>query len=782
MRRLLFLLVVAVLVPLPAVAAELETSAEVTPSLWLGDQIFISSNCTPPGNFTVSGVTASVTGPLVPPDFTLSHAGGDTYEGSWEPPVEGEYSVSLFCVAEDGNSTINQSLGPLGFTVSRLNLGLEGTYPEILYTDSESLEIYANLTRISASVEQVSDTNAVEWEVLLGGEDMGPDSVLYDPESSYWILKSSPGDPESGSRTLEIKASIDGESVSLGSSIEIRESLVFEILSVKPENPKGDEEVTVEIRSEYRDSDIFSEASFSLRVGTESVEDFLKDSGSNTVSFTLPELDPGTYGLKITLSREGIPDTTVTRDITRTVPISGSIKDADGNSMKGRITLIRDGDEEEMTLSRGGYSVRIVPGDYNVILENSEELKSAFFSGMYIDEDPGDLFRFDSLSDRLGVEGIKVASAFALETGCFFSSLVMQVRYDASGIRKEETLEVYTCEQWNFDARVCNSGWKKEEGIVDPVMNTMEVEVDHLSAFLIGEKEDMILEISLDKEEYYLGEDMRVVGTVRTEGGNPIADAYVTFYLGGVEKTGRTNSHGVFSEMLIAPDVPGEYELSAESNISSLNPIEESEAFSVKEKKEISILLPMEAEIIKGTDNTMSVSILNSGQCDLNNLELEISGVPEGWLYYSPDSWDTLPPGEEERAELVIHPEDPEDTLYMLEIKAESDEINGSETMPIVLKNGTGTASENPGATPQFPDFFTSNIILDANDILNAVSVVLAFVVLFAVVFTSKKKGKKFEANPRMEKMISGIKKEIMKGRKSRKTRKPGKKSGKKRK
>ncbi|MBN2042443.1 MAG: hypothetical protein JW754_01405 [Candidatus Aenigmarchaeota archaeon] len=774
MKRIILALLIAFILPSVAGASEIGMDVSSTPLVWLGDPFQIICNCTPPENFTLTGAVASISGPLVPPDITLSYYDG-RYGGSWLPPREGKYSITVTCFAEGSNGTINSSETDESYA-RKLSLGIVGMTPEEIYTDHSYMTLFANLTQISESLVRITDTNAVEWEIFIGEHNIDPFSVFYDSGNSRWVLNSSLEgiDIHDGTYPLLTKASFEGGSVTLQTDIEIRKALDFEIISVSPEKTIQGENVTVSLSAKYRDSDIFSGSSFVVKVGGYTVSSFVRDDSGKTIRFEFPEIDPGEYGLKITIKNGNIPDTTISRDITCAVPLSGKITNAEGKGMSGKITFIRDG-ETKITLSSGKYSTRIIPGDYNIIIENMGEIKYAFFSGVYLDGTVGNFFRFDSLSGLVDIEGMKICSAFAMEFDNYFDTIDVQVNYDAKKVRNEQSLEVYTCPEWNFDARICNSEWLKITGGIDDVKNTVTLELNHLSAFMIGEKEELGMEVTLNKGEYYLNEEIRVLGAMRTESGSPIEDAYVTITMDGTDVTEKTNSQGVFSARLVAPSEEGTYEMRIISNVSSVHPIEELITFKTVEKKELSILLPIETEIFQDFDNVLEFSVMNSGQSVLNNAGIEITGMPDGWVSYSPQSWYMIGPGETKKVYVTVNPKEPEKMDYAVEIFVRTDELNESETLPVRISDYEAVREETG---PDFTDFFTSNIILDTNDILNTVSIILAFIVLFVAVFRSrKKKPGSFESNPHMERMINGIKKEVLRGRTGHRKKKPGKKS-----
>lgn len=763
MKRFFPLLVIAILIPSLARAESLQIAGvSFDQEVWLGDPIGFECECNGTENVSVSGVNARITGPLNPPDISMD-ANGNKYQASWIPTREGKYSINLTCTGESPNGTVTAVSGPHESGVRMLGLGLLEMEPSSLFTDTDQLILHMNLTEISDSVLPVDDPNEVEWEVHLGQNPVDPDYV-YDTDGRMWILTMDVPEIGPGVYTLDVRASYEGKNVSFQTETEIFEAMEFSILSVSPEKPLKGDEITVNLKSQYRDANILGDSSVRVWIGDMEITGFEKNTES--LIFPLPDISAGSKELKVSLAYGGFPERTDTHLFDITVPVSGRITNADGLPVKGKLIFDKGTFSETLSLKNGEYSLRLPPGEYDLTIENMGDLRKLSFDDFDMYEHTSTFMRYDDIEDYVSMPRMRIASALAVEVYRYFLNALMEIKYDASKVGNEEDLHIYTCENWNFDGRVCSSGWKEITGRTDEGSNIVEISTDHFSAFIIAEEEGMMIEASINKEEYFMGEDIDLLGTVRTEGGTNIPDASVKIEMGADSRVLKTNSQGVFSAKLYAPMEIGEFDISLESNLSLTEKLEETLDFSTYAKDELSLLLPLEAEISSGEENHVTLTVLNSGQSDLNNLTVSVSGVPEEWLDYSPVSFSSLESGDSENIDIMINPAFPEKSVYTLTIDIGTDELERTETLEIGIINGTMEEKEEE----HLPGLFTSNFISSTNDLLNIISMVAAFCVLLAALF-AKRHSRSAKKDTRISSLIGNIRNEVLKKDKPKKRR-----------
>ncbi len=765
MKRFFPLLLIAILISFPARAEALQiTGVSFDQEVWLGDSIGLECECNDTGNVSVSGVKARITGPVTPPDIDMDLEGGK-YRASWLPSKQGKYVINLTCTGESPNGTVTAVSGPRQSSVRMLGLGLMGMEPSSLFTDTDQMILYMNLTEISDSVIPVDDPNEVEWEVRLGQDHLDPDYV-YDSDGRIWILATDMPDSGPGTYSLEIKASYEGKNVSYQTETEIFEALEFSILSVSPQKPLKGDEITVNLKSQYRDANVLGDSSVRVWIGDMEITGFTKNAES--LVFPLPDISAGSKEIKVSLAYGGFHEMTDTCFFDITVPVSGRITDADGLPVKGKLTFEKGTFSETYSLKNGEYSLRVPPGEYDLTIENMGDLRKLSFENFDMGEHTSTFMRYDDISGQVSLPRMSIASAFAVEVYRYFLSALMEIKYDASKVGNEEDLRIYTCKNWNFDGRVCNSEWEEISGRIDGGNNIVEISTGHFSAFVIAEEEGMVIEASIDKEEYFMGEDIEVLGTVRTEGGTKIPDAPVTIEMGTDRRSVRTNSQGVFSAKLYAPMETGEFEIYLESNLSLTTELGMTLYFSTYAKDELSLLLPMETEIAAGEESHVTLTVLNSGQSTLNNLTVSVSGVPDEWLDYSPVSFSSLSSGDSENIDIMISPLEPEKSSYVLTIDIGTDELERTESLEIGIMNETVEEKEEED---HVPGLFTSNFVSSTNDLLNVISMAAAFCVLLTAFFAKRHSGSS-KKNTKISALIGNIRDEVLKKDRPKKRRK----------
>jgi hypothetical protein len=498
-----------------------------------------------------------------------------------------------------------------------------------------------------------------------------------------------------------------------------------------------------------------------MSIGGIEVKEFTS-SPAGDIRLKLPNIGPGNQELTFTLSYNSLTEV-VKASFQRTVLFSGNVLDAEGNQVSGgKIILRADGKDTQIDFSNGAYSARIIPGTYTLILENTAEVRSVEFSGVELDANTPDFIRLDSLSDRLTVSKIRVASAFAMELYQPFLSAVLKIRYDPGKVMNESRLRVYTCPGWDLASRTCDSGWIETDGLVDTGNNLAIVETLHFSAFMIGEEEQTKLDASLDKAEYYLGDRVTVLGTLRTDSGSGMPGVQVTMRLAGQEKVATTNSGGVFSDDLFAPEQPGEYEVEITTDAALSTQMSIVRKFRVIEKKELSLLLPVQAELAEASDNILQLSVMNSGQKPLDSIRIEVSGMPAGWATYSPDRIASLQPGESAVVSLRISPESADQDKYTVTVKATSVDVTASNSFDVIIKGKASSAKQGENPAP-LSGLLTSYSFPAINDLLNVASMIAAFMVLFSMVFFSRKR-KPGHARPEVSSFAHSIRQDVLSG------------------
>jgi hypothetical protein len=686
------------------------------------------------------------------------------YVREYSPPLLGTYTV--FC--SNGTSNSNQKM----FTVNDLKLNIIES-PKSIYTD-ENLEIKANITKISDSEESISSN--VNFKVFINENEVpiNEDNTYF--MSNRWIITTgSLSNFNPGSYTLHLETSLNligkTKTVSDDKSLEIYPALEFYISSINPSNIIGSENVTIKLYAAYHNSSILNSANISLSINNQNIA-FKKI--ADGIIFQAPSLNPGSYNLKVELEYEGMKYSD-SKNIEYVISLHGEVVDADGKSVSGKIRLVKEGWSQTILISNGVYSGYVPKGTYTISVTFPK--LSATFTNVLISDEVKNLIRYDSF-DQAALEGIKTAANFALEFALDFEKLFLEVEYDAKKISDETAIEVYTCSNWNLDARTCTGKWEEVDSTINSIANLAKFELSHLSAFLIGERKGLQIESKLDKAQYYLGEPMELTGIIR-EDYKPVDDALVRYEIEGVTGETRTNANGVFSIELQAPNKEGTYTLIINASKLLYKPTTTSKEFSVTKKKEITLILPLSAEVVVGLNSSLEISVLNSGQEALHNFRVDITGIPNEWFDFSPKTWNVSAVGEEKKIEIRVNPKSPEKNAYNIMVEVKSDEMEKKDSFVLsVRKPKTGTGET---ATVTQPKGFqiTAHLISNTVNLINSLSIIASGTIIFLLI---KRARRKISGSRNYINLLRSIKQEVMRSiRKRERRRNKGKRKIRKR-
>ena len=661
---------------LNTVHAQLEVTAEVSPStVWLHKEnpslsVFVECRI----NGTTQDGTV-ISGTIYYPDSTPMGSLGPTEAAAYNYSFYlgsdyqvGEYRVDVEC--EYGNYTNSTTKR---FETKRLSL-------EIIDTDQK--EVYKGGELEFDAVFKKYDKNHVDGEVIVPSQDtfsvylVDGSEVQLDlissimvgdkqrirasipfsgpPEEGIYSLKLIGKDPESGEKSLPavkqnfvkvnraLRMSVD-DHVKCSAGTSCKKNILAHI-------------------TYYAGSlDDFSTNNFDAVVmpanKPASIESVTCSESSKTCSLSvlMPTLDPGTYTLGIT-ARANDHEDTVWIPLDVLLFIDGRILDASGGvvsatfSFEGNGTLVKSS-----TDALGKYSLSVLPGYYDA------ELKfpgvTVEFSHVRITEETvsgfgGDMIRYDSFIGSTGVEGIKVAKIVVLEFALPFEQAVVRIPYDDSKVFDETELEVYACHKWNFGARRCVGEWKKIESNIYTVRNMIEFNTTKLSAFIVGERKFLYFyTLDVSKEEINMGETVSVSGKILDSDGNPVNNARVSISLpeAGKKTSTVTMKDGIFHGTITTPYKEGIFNLIITVEKDPYIPGNESRALRVKKSKQISLILPEVADAFIDKPSDVEFSILNSGQTNLSDVRISISGIPAEWYELSPARIDKLGRSEEKK-------------------------------------------------------------------------------------------------------------------------------------
>lgn len=646
-----------------------------SPNLWLGDSAEIS--CSWDSNVSGFAWGRIVSGPYED-DFKNEFVQISENKSifSFQPEMEGMYQIK--CT----NGSVFS--GEAGLEVADLSIKIN-EYEKSLYS-GDDIEIRANVYETVDEQKEINDWD-LGFDVYLDNSKLSPEVKRMGGE---WVITVSPGSVPPGTHILRTVASYKGAQASNETSVEIIPEVVFNIESLSKHSFTEAQNVTINIDAEYRGSPIIEDASFSVFVDGNEAD--MRKTQAGIVA-ALPELPPGEYELEVVMNYNG---ETYSRNLTIAylVPFHGKLLDAEGKSVPARIRIMSgDSETASVSVSGGQYSTGIKKGTYDILFETKDI--TAAFRNVKLDGDTADPIRFDNFESVDGLQGIDLLSGFALEFVPEFENAEISVEYDGSRVSDETKIKAYKCSSWNIDSRSCAGGWEEIDPEIDVIKNRISFSVTSLSAFIIGEQAGMTIEASIDKSEYSPGEKIKLTGVIRSRN-RPVTDASVTYLFSGMSGTTRTNSNGVFSANIDVPEDEGSYTLVITASKEMYTSASATREFSVKLRRDFSILLPLAAEVKNGSSARFEISVINTGQTSLNNLSVKVTGIPDAWFTINPSGWDRLDAGEERKITLLVSPVSPDRSSYIIGINVTSAELSKTDNFVMNVIRANATALPAP--------------------------------------------------------------------------------------
>jgi hypothetical protein len=286
--------------------------------------------------------------------------------------------------------------------------------------------------------------------------------------------------------------------------------------------------------------------------------------------------------------------------------------------------------------------------------------------------------------DSVPIKGLRVYGFYIFEFSGDYSSVILDLRYSKMNVEDEDNMKVFYCSNWNFASNSCNSNWKTLDFTLDKINSKVSLNLDHLSAFVIGREVSLKVACSINKNSFYINETASISCLVEDEDGNAVENASITLNFKGKVVNGKTDANGIFNyEYLV--DRGGSFNVSVFAYKNPYLNASNYFAFSAEKKKEIFISFPDLVKAEVGTNTTLEFSILNTGQADLTNLQIYFEDLPFNYII-SQDYLDKISVGERKNFTLTIFiPENASVATYSPKIKVVSKELEASKNFGLTL-------------------------------------------------------------------------------------------------
>jgi len=495
-------------------------------------------------------------------------------------------------------------------------------------------------------------------------------SIKYYPDSNE--IEISFDSLPSGTHNVSILISYNGlpSPIQLFKQIDVKKRL--SIKSISPQFLTSNISATITLDTSIQLSDISS-----LKIFVDDVQASLISASGNTITILTPSLSPGEHVLTV---RYGKYADSI--KVYYTARIAGKIVDELNKPIFARFTFFKNGSPilSTTTNSSGNYEIALPPAYYDLKIEFSQA--TLYFKNFYFRETDGLIHYI--YKDSVQVKGLKVYGFYLFEFSGDYSSVDLELKYSKMNVEDEDKMKVFYCDSWNFAANSCNSNWKTLDFVLDKINSKVTLNLNHLSVFVIGREVSLRVACSINKNSFYINETATISCLVEDEDGNVIENASVTLNFGEKTVRGKTNRNGIFTyEYLV--DGEGDFNVSVSAHKNPYLSASTYVAFSAERKKELFISFPdlIKAEI--GSNTTIEFSILNTGQADLNNLQIYLEDLPFAYVL-SQNYLSKMLAGERKNFTLaILIPANSSAATYSSKIKVVSEGLESTKNFGLTL-------------------------------------------------------------------------------------------------
>ncbi|MCK5698384.1 MAG: hypothetical protein KAH93_00915 [Candidatus Aenigmarchaeota archaeon] len=424
--------------------------------------------------------------------------------------------------------------------------------------------------------------------------------------------------------------------------------------------------------------------------------------------------DPGSYDLKISVWYPGVGEVIFTgAEVRFVLAFQGQLVDSNGNVVSASIVLRNNKTEIPFaTDGAGRYNVPVTADTYDIAMRFPQVWKAEVY-GVEIFSTMIDSINYDYFSGSPEIEGLTVAKLVVLEFGMPFESAYLEIPYDDGAVDNEKNIETYKCTNWNFGKRKCIGEWVEVSTVVNIVRDMVSFNTNRLSAFVIGERRGLWLDAALDKRDYFSRERMTLTGKVLDTKSVEIEGVEVYYTVEGTEISGKTTSGagGIFTAILSAPDVDGLFNLVATAKRSPYMSYNMTYEFEVTRKKEVNLQVPETVDFVIGEAKTMNINVFNTGQTELTNVMVSISGLKDTWYTMEPTLVESIPAGERINVDLNVHipPEDCDggscNKYYFVNVDFASNEVNEKTAFTAKIGGNESVTEEEPAVNEEEVSF-----------------------------------------------------------------------------
>ncbi|MGC9310536.1 MAG: hypothetical protein ACP5E4_02310, partial [Candidatus Aenigmatarchaeota archaeon] len=487
-----------------------------------------------------------------------------------------------------------------------------------------------------------------------------------------------PYDVPEGKRTLEVTGTYGDNEVTISKSISIESPIDIE-LETESISCKANEFCPFEIQLTIdsngpRPLSEYSPQNFLVGIYRNSDNELFDyptisrvDCNENTKLCILKlmtdeKIVPGAYTLKISVIDNQLGSSPKYITFSSSYFLQGTVRNADNAAVKSKMTFINKDNGNVVTKEFSGeYLIEILKGMYDITLNFQSgaliaDIYNATFDNTLLESAKN--INFDSFENKEILTGVHTVRAVVLELGFEFESASLKIPYNNLNVYNEENLDVYVCKNWNFGMRRCNGNWTiVGNSKVNAVADVVEVETGEMSAFLLGERKFLHYNtVGTAEKETGLGGTIPVEGVVLDSDGIEVSGVTITLKTEGFSSKTNTVADGSFLGYVTLPYKEGLFNVDV---IAEKDPyVGTTTQIVVKtvKREEISVVLPdAEVAVILGQPKSITLTLVNPGQVDLKDIQININGLSLKNYEIIPATVNILGPGETKDIKLNVN-------------------------------------------------------------------------------------------------------------------------------
>ena len=392
--------------------------------------------------------------------------------------------------------------------------------------------------------------------------------------------------------------------------------------------------------------------------------------------YRIDKLSPGNYKFILEVKYQnrngGIDEFTVdTLIVDKGSAFSGVVQDSAGNGVKTEMVLRKNDITKKVSAGSDGiYSAEITNDVYDSVsldffyrerpgADSSLTIKSPDLGSNTDLGKSGAAIGYQYWSNpkkSLEIPGMSPINMMAAKFAYHIKGGVsnVKIKFNPKDVNPEK-IQVYECNYWNFEGKRCLGRWEKvpeNKVSINPrtwmanlkrvnLYKTPEGENILMNAYAVGVPSKLTLKgdtpLSINNDKIEAGGTIYVNGTTVTEKGQNIKDVNVTVNLldedGSKVKSFESQSDmvGRFSAKGSMPDEKGKYRMKIKLEKSPYVSFEMTSKKAIKTyyTRGIELSTPEKPNLKMGEESKIGLSLKNTGQTTINNIELSVSGLKE---------------------------------------------------------------------------------------------------------------------------------------------------------